>query len=123
MPCEGMIDTYCGLKCYICKYRKKNICNGCIATKGNPFHGKCEVADCVISKNLKYCGECDTFPCELLIKYSYNKKYGDDGKRIEHCKILKVSNNISAGEIITYKGKPKAQNVNILTQEEMDEML
>ena len=87
---EDMFDTYCGLKCSICEFKEKNNCVGCIATKGKPFHGNCEIADCAISRNKRWCGECGDFPCEILKKYSFNKEHGDNGKRIEYCKALKA---------------------------------
>ena len=120
---EGILDTYCGKKCYECEHKEKNICSGCISSKGKPFYGKCEVAGCVIIKNKKFCGECEFFPCEILKKYSFDKIHGDNGERIEHCKKLALIKNISMGEIIAYKGKPIAQVVNTLTQEEIDELL
>ena len=124
MPPENILDTYCGLKCYVCEYREKNNCGGCIGTKGTPFYGKCEIADCVISKGKRFCGECEYFPCELLKKHSFDKNHGDNGERIEHCKmLLALKKNISVGEIIAHNGKPIAQVVNTFTQEELDELL
>ena len=87
---DVMFDAYCGLKCSECEYREKNNCGGCIATGGKPFYGQCELAKCAISRNVRFCGECDDFPCELLQKYSYDKDHGDNGARIEHCKVLKA---------------------------------
>ena len=120
---ERILDTYCGLKCYVCEYKENNNCSGCIATKGNPFYGKCEAADCVISKGKRFCGECENFPCELLKNHSFDKKRGDNGERIEYIKMLVLDKNISVGEIIACKGKPIAQIVNTLTQEELDELI
>ena len=87
---ENMFDTFCGLECSVCKYKEENNCAGCIASGGKPFHGKCEVADCAISKKKRYCGECEKFPCEILNRYSFDPKHGDNGARIEHCKALKA---------------------------------
>ena len=87
---EDMFDTYCGLKCSTCEFKDKFNCAGCITSGGKPFHGKCEVADCAISKNKRFCGECEHFPCEILKRYSFDKKNGDNGERIEHCKYLKI---------------------------------
>jgi hypothetical protein len=87
---ESMLDTFCGLRCSECEFKEKNNCRGCIASGGKPFHGKCEVADCAISKNRRFCGECESFPCDILKKYSFDKEYGDNGSRIEHCKALKT---------------------------------
>lgn len=86
---EHKIDTYCGLCCETCEYRESTNCGGCIATKGKPFHGGCEVADCAISKNRRFCGECGEFPCELLKRYSFDPEHGENGGRIERCGEIK----------------------------------
>ena len=70
---EGMkeqIDTYCGLCCATCEYKKENNCKGCISSGGKPFHGECEIAECAKKKNIRFCGECSDFPCDILKKYS-----------------------------------------------------
>lgn len=87
------IDTYCGLSCETCEFKEKFNCGGCIATKGNPFHGSCRVAQCAKSKNRRFCGECAEFPCELLQSYSNDEENGDKpkGARIERCKELKAA--------------------------------
>ncbi len=80
------IDSYCGLACEECEYKLKNECDGCIATKGNSFHGKCDVAECVKKRGIGFCGECEKFPCDTLKAYSFDKEHGDDGQRIENCR-------------------------------------
>lgn len=84
-------DTYCGLSCKNCEYREKTNCSGCIASKGDPFHGewKCEIAACAQSKNRRFCGECADFPCDTLKKYSNDPEHGDHGARIENCIHIK----------------------------------
>lgn len=82
-------DTYCGLSCSDCEFKKNNKCKGCIATSGKPFHGPCEVADCAISKHRRFCGECEKFPCDTLKKYSFDTEHGDNGERINNCKQIK----------------------------------
>ncbi len=79
------IDTYCGLTCTDCEYREKMHCGGCIATKGNPFHGHCRVAACANEKGVPCCAACDELPCALLTSFSYDKEQGDDGARIQRC--------------------------------------
>ncbi len=86
-------QSYCGIQCDKCEYREKFNCSGCLATKGRPFWTKkegnpCEVAACCISKDLKHCGECNEFPCELLNSFAYDKEQGDDGERIENLRTL-----------------------------------
>ena len=84
-------DTYCGLSCKDCEFKESMNCGGCIATKGNPFHGKCEVAECAKAKNRGFCGECADFPCDILKKYSFDPEHGDNGERIESCKAIKLA--------------------------------
>lgn len=74
--------TYCGLDCKNCEYKEKCNCGGCVKTKGNPFHGKCRLAECVIKHNIEHCGYCESFPCDLLKEFSYDKKNGENGGRI-----------------------------------------
>jgi len=69
--------SYCGLLCTTCDFVKSNNCNGCIATKGNPFYGECKIAKCCLEKELAHCGQCDKMPCDMLKEYSCG-----DG---EHC--------------------------------------
>lgn len=84
------VSTYCGLVCETCEYRESMNCGGCIATKGNPFHVKCPVSECCISKGKMHCGKCADFPCALLNQYSCDPVHGDHppGARIEHLKKL-----------------------------------
>lgn len=88
------IDTYCGLSCEGCDYKISHNCKGCIATQGNPFHGSCELAQCAKKKNKRFCGECEDFPCEIIMRYSYDKEQGDNGARIERCKEIKSANEL-----------------------------
>ncbi|HEX2954765.1 MAG TPA: DUF3795 domain-containing protein, partial [Bacillota bacterium] len=90
---KTVIDTYCGLSCAECDMKEKNQCNGCIATEGHPFHGGCEIAECVKKKNLQFCGECEHLPCEIISRYSNDEEHGDHpkGARIERCKSLKAA--------------------------------
>lgn len=82
-----MIDSRCGLHCLSCEYKTDGRCGGCIETSGHPFHGECPVAMCCQNRNLKYCGLCEAFPCELLTQYSCDPEYGDHpaGERIRQC--------------------------------------
>ena len=87
---QPIISTYCGLVCETCDWREKCNCSGCVLTKGNPFHGNCPVAQCCIQKEHAHCGECASFPCELLTQYSCDPVHGDipPGARIEYLKGL-----------------------------------
>lgn len=83
------IDTYCGLSCDNCEFKISENCGGCIETKGNPFHGTCEIAECAKAKDRHFCGDCNGFPCEILTRYSYDPQHGDGGARIDNCRKLK----------------------------------
>ncbi len=85
----SMIDSRCGLKCSSCSFRQPCNCGGCIDTMGNPFHGKCPIADCCQKKGQEHCGECGNIPCEKLFEYSYlDREHGDipQGSRIMECR-------------------------------------
>ncbi len=86
-----MIDTYCGLSCADCGFKESHGCGGCIATEVKPFHGGSEVAECAKKKGKRFCGECESFPCEILNRYSFDPVHGDDGARIENCKAQKAA--------------------------------
>lgn len=81
-----MIESRCGIVCSECEFKRQMKCKGCInITK--PFWGEsCPVKLCCEGKQLNNCGECDTFPCELLKRFAYDEEQGDNGKRIEQCK-------------------------------------
>ena len=85
---KSLIESFCGVKCSECEFKTEHDCKGCAASGGKPFHGKCELADCAVSKNKAFCGECEQFPCEILKKHSLDKKYGDNGARIENCRKI-----------------------------------
>ncbi len=42
-------------------------CSGC---KHEKIRGDCKIKDCAISKNLEHCGECDDFPCDIILNFS-----------------------------------------------------
>ncbi len=91
---EALVTTYCGLDCNNCAWKEPCQCNGCVATKGFPFHCKeeaCPVAACAINKGILFCGMCEEFPCQLLTDYSSDKEHGDTppGARIEKCRVIK----------------------------------
>lgn len=81
-----MIESRCGLLCSECEYREQMGCKGCTQIE-KPFWGDCcPVKSCGEEKGKEHCGVCDSFPCDLLHQFSYDKEQGDDGKRIEQCK-------------------------------------
>ena len=109
------VQSRCGLLCTWCEYRQSCGCEGCVETDGNPFHGKCHVAQCCLERGYSHCGECENLPgecadteckktdangffecegckntsCDKLYPYSYkDPEYGDDppGARIAVCR-------------------------------------
>lgn len=72
----------CGMNCMVCYkhcYHKKP-CAGCLQSdKGKPEHcRRCKIKDCIKSKELSYCYECESYPCQFIknLEKSYNTRYG-----------------------------------------------
>ena len=82
-----MIESRCGIVCSECEYRASVGCNGC-TTIDKPFWGdSCPLKACCETKGLEHCGQCDGFPCELLVGFAFDESQGDGGKRIEQCRV------------------------------------
>ncbi|MCC0641556.1 MULTISPECIES: DUF3795 domain-containing protein [unclassified Clostridioides] len=78
---ENIMFAPCGMNCKVCYkhcYSKKP-CQGCYAGDlGKPEHcRKCNIKECTKIKKIKYCFECEKFPCKLVknLEKSYNKRY------------------------------------------------
>ena len=84
-----MVQSRCGLLCGECGCREQMNCKGCVNIAKPFWADACPVKACCENKGLAHCGECNEFPCALLNQFSYDKKQGDNGKRIEQCKIWK----------------------------------
>ena len=81
-----MIESRCGLLCSACTYREQVGCPGCTAME-KPFWGEsCPVKSCCEGKQRQHCGSCDSFPCDKLKGFAYDKEQGDEGRRIEQCR-------------------------------------
>lgn len=65
--------SICGIKCETCEHKIKGLCQGCRATEGKPFWGRCELYDCSKSKGVAHCGQCDAFPCDTLKRWSVSE--------------------------------------------------
>jgi len=62
-------------------------CKGCTIIN-KPFWGEvCPVKSCCEGRGQEHCGQCPEFPCGLLNEFAYDKKQGDNGKRIETCRL------------------------------------
>lgn len=84
--CKVYVESCCGIECNKCNFKIKNQCRGCFNILKPFWDEKCPIKNCCEEKNLCFCGECKEFPCKLLKSFSYDKKNGDDGLRIENCK-------------------------------------
>ena len=83
------VQSYCGLLCNGCSYKASHGCAGCIALKGKPFWGECEIAACCQSKGHAHCGECPDMPCDILTGFSCGEDEHSDnppGARIAVCR-------------------------------------
>ena len=82
-----MVESRCGILCGECEYKEKMSCAGCIYIE-KPFWGdSCPVKDCCEGRGHNHCGQCSEFPCELLNEFAFDKEQGDNGKRIETCRM------------------------------------
>jgi len=85
MKIDTKMFAPCGMNCMVCYkhcYTKKtkHPCGGCmVESKNKPEHcRKCKIKDCIQSKGITYCYECNEFPCKLIknLERSYKKRYG-----------------------------------------------
>lgn len=71
----------CGVNCFVCYVHLKNKkpCNGCYGIDDNkPERCKqCKIKQCVANKKIKYCFECNEFPCKSIknLEKSYISRY------------------------------------------------
>jgi len=84
-----MIESRCGILCSECEEYIAKKCEGCIALNGKASwkDSDCSLSRCVIDNGLTHCGECADFPCDMAAEMSHDEDAGDNGKRIEQCKI------------------------------------
>lgn len=76
-----MVESRCGILCSECDYREQMNCKGCVHID-KPFWGEeCSLKSCC--ESLKH------DPCDMLTQFAYDKEQGDDGKRIEQCRLWK----------------------------------
>jgi hypothetical protein len=64
--------TACGECCVGCKKKEEGICCGCIETEGNCQEwlqsNGCPIYKCAKQHKVQFCGLCEEFPCEWLVK-------------------------------------------------------
>ena len=61
---EEMLLGKCGFYCGACPTYLHGGCAGCLEEHKS---GDCHTRDCVLSKNLDFCGACPVFPCETIL--------------------------------------------------------
>ena len=81
-----MIESRCGLLCGECRFHAEGGCQGCVNIE-TPFWGACPVKSCCESKELVHCGLCREFPCQQLTGFAFDAAEGDNGRRIEQCRL------------------------------------
>ncbi|MFX0073386.1 MAG: hypothetical protein ACFFAO_20095 [Candidatus Hermodarchaeota archaeon] len=72
-----MLIAVCGIACEICPRRVQGTCpvgeHGCTPRQNN----MCKICDCAFQKEIRYCFECEEFPCKLTengpINFGYCK--------------------------------------------------
>lgn len=80
-----MFESRCGVLCNSCTRKEKVNCKGCPQMKGPFWGGECKVKTCCESKELNHCGECDTFPCDMLSNMGKDQGF-DPTIKIEQCR-------------------------------------
>lgn len=82
-----MMESRCGILCSACTYREQMGCKGCTQIT-KPFWGdSCPVKACCEQKQHGHCGTCEAFPCKLLNQFAFDEEQGDEGKRIDQCRL------------------------------------
>ena len=101
----------CGMDCFNCQAYEKNIspemqkmfaarlgkpegeigCKGCRQEGTCLLLPSCATLECVKSKNVDFCYQCDSFPCEKLAPCAQGaEKYPHNFKLFNLCRIQKV---------------------------------
>ncbi|RDU24649.1 DUF3795 domain-containing protein [Anaerosacchariphilus polymeriproducens] len=78
-------ESRCGVCCKSCERKEAVKCNECLNMELPFWGGKCEVKFCCESKNLNHCGECSTFPCDMLSNMGKDQGF-DPLPKIEQCR-------------------------------------
>ena len=85
------MKSICGLDCEKCEL--KETCKGCTETDGQPFGGKCVIADCFYKNECKNRGDCQKVSCKLTSKLidEFNALNIEDMPKITNLNALKGS--------------------------------
>lgn len=96
---NSVLFAPCGMNCMVCyvHLKIKKPCHGCLSDdKDKPERCKsCEIKICAASKGIKYCFECDEFPCKPVKKLekSYLTRYKTS--LIENSEYAKINGLVS----------------------------
>lgn len=80
---------YCGLYCPGCMFYQNSVsgvkteldpgvfvtCRGCNSPELTPWCAECGIKDCCRERVIRYCLECDEFPCDRLNTFMNDPKY------------------------------------------------
>ncbi|MEF9864472.1 MAG: DUF3795 domain-containing protein [Christensenellaceae bacterium] len=80
-----VIESRCGRICAECDYFEK--CGGCVSREKPVWANKCPIKSCVEEKKIEHCGQCNAFACKKLVAFANDRDYGDDGLRVEQCRM------------------------------------
>lgn len=80
-----MIESRCGVRCDLCERKEAVNCKGCVNMDKPFWGGVCQVKSCCEEKKLKFCGECNEFPCEMLSNMGKDQGF-DPSIKIEQCR-------------------------------------
>lgn len=81
-----MIGSRCGVLCGGCEFQKSIGCKGCANIEKPFWSDSCPVKSCCEGKGYAHCGQCEVFPCQVLVRSAYDPRQGDGGLRIEQCR-------------------------------------
>ncbi len=79
--------TACGECCVGCMKKEDGLCMGCIESDGHckewEESGGCPIHKCVRGHNVRFCGLCNEFPCEwVLKKAAWRSDYAEEHRQL-----------------------------------------
>ena len=80
--------SICGLNCAKCEIFLNNQCSKCRGPLDKHWSPDCEFIECINQKKLKYCYECEYFPCKKIKKFE-NDEYPHHRQTINNLTKMK----------------------------------
>ena len=80
---EGVAIGACGRACFECRWKRRNMCEGCPAeNEAMADDQKCKIAVCAMEKDVENCLQCEEMPCKLrkVLTGAYCPVYGKHAK-------------------------------------------